>query len=493
MAGQIIGADWAYLDGDFQPDAGVYVEAERVVATGTFVELQHQFPDAEIIGGSGYLMLPGLINSHDHGRALGTVSLGAPDSFLEVWLTYLGTIPRLPPRLAATYEGLQLIKSGVTATAHSHNPASFEVMFAEVPETLQGYRDAGVRVAMHPPFMDQNRLIYAERDKFLASLPQDLLDAAQLALKPAASFTVDDYFRELDALHAASHDVDDHWVHIQVSPVGGQWASDDFTLRCVEWAQNHQTRMQMHMLETRYQRDYAFRQWNRGMIEHLDMIGALGNWLTLAHMVWVEDTDAALLAERGVSVAHNASSNLRLRSGIAPIAALQQAGVRVGIGLDGHGLDDDQDFLREMRLAFTLANQPGMFSPDVTPLEIYAMATRNGAAMTFGDDVPLGALAVGKLADLVLLDWTAGKGDWCPPHFPVATHLPEFCLRRATRQHVRDVMVHGDWMVRNGQHTQLDEAEINRAVQQAFAAQQPPEPSAFDAYVRQHYAGWDEA
>ena len=69
--------------------------------------------------------------------------------------------------------------------------------------------------------------------------------------------------------------------------------------------------------------------------------------------------------------------------------------------------------------------------------------------------------------------------------------MPEFCLRRATRQHVRDVMVHGDWKVKNGRHTALDEAEINRAVREAFAEQTPPEPSALDGYVRRHYAGWD--
>ena len=493
MNAQMIWAQWALLDGvNFRLSRAWLSMRRRLWQLAAAPTWSDSIRTPLWSGGADYLMLPGFINSHDHGRALGTVSLGTPDSFLEVWLTYLGTIPRLPPRLAVTYEGLQLIKSGVTATAHSHNPASFEAMFAEVPETLQGYRDAGVRVAMHPPFMDQNRLIYDDRDSFLASLPPNLIEAAQSALKVSDSFTVNDYFRELDALYQSSHDPDTHWAHIQISPVGGQWASDEFTRRCAEWAQHRQTRMQMHMLETRYQQAYAFRRWNQGFIEHLDTLGVLGDWLTLAHMVWVEDTDAALLAKRGVGVAHNPSSNLRLRSGIAPVAAFQQAGVQVGIGLDGHGLDDDQDFLREMRLAFTLANQPGGRSPDVTPLQIFAMATRIGAAITFGPAAPLGELAAGKLADVVLLDWAAVKGAWCPANFPAPGHMPQFCLRRATRQHVRAVMVHGEWKVKNGQHTELDEAAINRAVREAFAEQMPPEPSALDGYVRRHYASWDE-
>ncbi len=488
MAGQIIWATWAYIDGTFQKDSGVYVENTTIVETGTRTGLTRKYLDATLSGGEGCLMLPGLINSHDHGRALGTASLGAPDSFLEVWLTYLRLIPRLPPRLAATYEGLQLIHSGVTATAHSHNPASFEMMFAEVPETLQGYRDAGVRVAMHPPFMDQNRLVYNDHEGFLASLPLELHDIGLAAMQPP-TFTVEDYFRELDALYEQYHDIDEDWVHIQVSPVGGQWASDDFTCRCIEWARARQTRVQMHMLETRYQRRYAFRQWNKGFIQHLDDIGALGDWLTLAHMVWIEETDADLLAERGARVAHNPSSNLRLRSGVAPIPALHQAGVIVGIGLDGHGLDDDQDFLREMRLAFTLANRPDAL--EVSPLAVLEMGTRNGALITFGERSPLGMLAAGRLADIVLVDWSGVKGAWCPPHLPAEWHVPEFFLRRATRNHVRHVMVHGDWVLRDGQHTGLDESEVTRAVQDALANQSPPDPSPLSPHIRRFYTTWE--
>ncbi len=491
MAGQILWGAWAWLDGALRRDAGVYVEGTAISATGAYADLVRRYPDAAVVGGEGCFVLPGLINILVHGRALGTVALGVPDSFLEVWLTYLAMVPQLPPRLAAAYEGLQLIRSGVTAAAHSHNPASFEGMFDEARETLAGYRDAGVRVAMHPPVMDQNRLIYDERERFLGGVPPHLQAAAQQAMQIPSTST-DDYFRGMDDLYAQHHDAQHHWAHIQISPVVAPWASDALILRCADWAREHDTRIQMHMLETPYQRQYAFRRWNKGFIAHLDEIGALSDRLTLAHMVWVEDSDAALLAARGVGVAHNASSNLRLRSGIAPVAALLNAGVRVGIGLDGHGLDDDQDYLREMRLAFTLANRPGARSADVSPLTVLEMGTRLGAEITFGAHTALGVLAAGRLADVVLLDWNAVKGAWCPPGFPAEAHVPEFLLRRAARAHVRDVMVHGEWFVREGRHTRLDEAEISRAVCEAYAAQPPPERGELDRFVRQHYAAWDE-
>jgi len=490
MAGLIIWAKWAFIDGEFQRDAAIYVLESSIQETGLRRVLVEKYPDAAVFGGDDLLMLPGLINSHDHGRALGTVSLGIPDAMLEVWLDNLGILPRLSPQLAAQYEGLQLIYSGVTAVAHSHNPVSYESMFDEVRPTLAGYRQAGVRVAMHPPLLDQNRLIYDDRETFIANLPTEYRDRAQNAVQSAPP-PLDDYFAALDALFESCHDPRQHWVHIQVSPVGGQWASDELIARAVQWARAKNTRVQMHMLETQYQRRYAFRHWQKGFIQHLDDIGALGDWLTMAHMVWVEETDAGLLASSGTGVAHNPSSNLRLRSGIAPIAQFHRSGVKVGIGMDGHTLDDDQDYLREMRLAFTLGNRPGASALDLAPLDALNMATRDGAAVTFGADAPLGELRAGFLADVVLLDWEKIKGDWCPPGYPSDAHLPEFFLRRANRSHVRHVMVHGEWFLRDGVHTRLDAATVSRAVREELAGQPAPTPGVLGPYIRDFYAAWE--
>jgi 5-methylthioadenosine/S-adenosylhomocysteine deaminase len=490
MTGQILWAKWALIGGAFQQDSALYIDGSTILEVGDRRSLSEKHPDAAVFGSDNLLMLPGFINSHDHGRALGTVSLGIPDDILEVWLDGLGIVPRLSPQLAAEYEGLQLIHSGVTSVAHSHNPASLETLFEAVPHTLAGYGRAGVRVAMHPPYVDQNRLIYHDREAFINGLPNELQQRARGMVRPPA-LTMDDYFTALDHLFETNHDAHNHRVHIQVSPAGGQWASDALITRAAQWARERGTRIQMHMLETQYQRIYAFRQWNKGFIQHLDDIGVLGNWLTMAHMVWVEETDAALLTARGACVAHNPGSNLRLRSGIAPTAQFHHAGVTVGIGMDGHTLDDDQDYLREMRLAFTLGNQPRASALELPPLTVLDMATRAGAAATFGADAPLGVLAAGYLADVVLVDWDAVKGDWCPPNYPAEFHLPEFFLRRATRQHVQHVMVHGEWMVRDGLHTRLDTAAVSRSVRDELANQPAPSPSVLGPYIRQFYAAWE--
>lgn len=455
-----------------QENFGVCVDGNRIVATGDVGALKRDYPDVDLVGGNNLLLMPALVNSHDHGRALGTASLGAADDTLEIWLKHLGAVYQIPPELAAQYEGLQLLKSGVCAVAHSHNPASWEALADEVPLSIRGYQAAGVRVAMHPPLIDQNTLVYFNADKFIAGLPDDLADLAR-GMAQTPSVAIDDYVGMLDQLYEAYHDVENHTLHIQASPAGGQWCSDDLILACVDFAKRHSTRVQMHMLETPFQRMYALHTWGKSFMQHLDDIRALGEWLTLAHMVWVDGDDLPLLAARGVAVAHNASSNLRLRSGIAPVRDMLDAGVRVGIGMDGHTLDDDQDMLREMRLAWKLANMRDSAPPPLDAWTFFEMGTVTGVAITFGSGVKLGKLAAGYLADMVLIDWDAVRGQWCPDGFPEAAYIPEFLLQRATRQHVQHVMVNGEWKIRNGKHTTLNEADVAGEIREALNRQAP--------------------
>ncbi|MCY3867240.1 MAG: amidohydrolase family protein [Chloroflexi bacterium] len=485
----IIQARYALRDGILVDDYAICVDGEYIVDAGALSELVARYPEADLVGGDNYIIAPGFTNAHDHGRALGTLALGVPDSFLELWLGHLANLPSIPPYLAALYSGLQLLQSGVTAVAHSHNPNSWSELAAELPESIRGYADAGIRVAMHPPIIDQNQLVYVDRQRFVNMLPSDLREAVGEA--NGIDLSADDYFATLDDLYSLFHDDERHRVHIQVSPAGGQWCSDDLIIRACEWARSRHTRVQMHMLETRYQRIYAEKTWGKSFIRHLEDIGALGDWLTLAHMVWVEDDDIELLADRGVGVVHNISSNIRLRSGIAPVAEMTAAGVKVGIGLDGHSLDDDQDFLREMRLAWTIGNLSGMAAVDLSPEMVWRMGTDIAAEITFGANVPLGGLEVGSLADLILLDRDAVKDIWSPADFPSRELLPTFFLRRAKREHVRQVMVGGAWVLRNGEHVNVEITDVEREIWERLQFRSGEQAARFDAYLRKFYRGWD--
>ncbi len=507
MSQQIITAGQALPDAHapVASDVAVCIAGDRIVATGPRAQIRAAFPDVPERYEPQLIMIPALVNSHDHGRGLGTTALGIPDDLLEIWLPGLWSQPTISPYLAALYDGLRLLRSGVCAVAHSHNPRDWRAMGDEAEATIRGYRDAGIRVAFHPPLIDQNALVYDDRDAFLGSLPPDVLSAAQRFLTPPA-LNRDEYLALCTQLLHRFHDPVAHTVHIQVSPAGGQWCSDALIGAAVDFAKTHGTRVQMHLLETQYQRTYAKRRWGTTFPRHLEEIGALGPWLTLAHMVWSDPDDMALLAERGVGIAHNPSSNLRLRSGVAPLPELYAAGVALGIGLDGHALDEDQDMLRELRLAWTLANRPGAAAASLSAREFLHIGTVGSAAITFGADAPLGRIAPGFLADIVLLDHGSGLLDWTlglhapSPQTTAAERIPELLLRSVSRANVRHVLVGGRWVVLDGRSTTQDEELVAAALRDELMQQASDDRThaAMDAaalgpYVRRFYRGWDRA
>jgi cytosine/adenosine deaminase-related metal-dependent hydrolase len=200
---------------------------------------------------------------------------------------------------------------------------------------------------------------------------------------------------------------------------------------------------------------------------------------------------------------------------------MRSAGVAVGVGLDGHGLDDDQDYWRELRLAYTLGNMGSALTPHpspswrgesghaqqfsnteyspLTPAAVLTMGTVTGAAITLGEGIPLGRLAEGALADMMLVDWQALRGAWCPDDLPTEAGLLDFLLHRAQPEHIRQVMVNGEWVVREGRSTRVDidavQAEIRARLnaQDVSVRQQNQQKAvALAHYVRRFYTGWIE-
>ncbi|PON14795.1 hypothetical protein C2W62_27205 [Candidatus Entotheonella serta] len=118
--------------------------------------------------------------------------------------------------------------------------------------------------------------------------------------------------------------------------------------------------MHMHLLETPSHKEYARRRTDKTVVQHLEDLGFLGLNLTLGHRVWLSETDIAQVVESGVMICHNTNSNLRLRSGVAPVNHFLAHEARVSLGLDEAGINDDRDMLQEMRLVLRLHLAPGM-------------------------------------------------------------------------------------------------------------------------------------
>jgi cytosine/adenosine deaminase-related metal-dependent hydrolase len=206
----------------------------------------------------------------------------------------------------------------------------------------------------------------------------------------------------------------------------------------------------MHLLETRYQRSWADAEFPNGIVRYLDRIGMLSPRLTLAHCAWARPDELELIAERGATIAVNTGSNLGIRSGIAPLAEMVRRGCRVALGLDGLALDEDDDGLRDMRLAHLLHGGTG-FRIDVKRSDVLAMAFRNGRRSVLNAEEG-GRIAAGQPADILLLDWNAIDDDRLQANLDPLDLL----FARTTARHIHELIVAGRPIVRDGRVLGVD-------------------------------------
>jgi 5-methylthioadenosine/S-adenosylhomocysteine deaminase len=187
-------------------------------------------------------------------------------------------------------------------------------------------------------------------------------------------------------------------------------------------------------------------------IEMLESIGFFEGATIAAHVVWPTEAEIPILARRKVGVIHNPTSNMKIASGIAPVAAMLDAGVRVGLGTDGAASNNDLDLWEEMRLAALLQKVDRM-DPEVLPaLTALSMATDGGArAIGLGDRV--GSLEPGKQADVIQV---AFDDVHHVPLYDVISHL----VYVTDEQDVRSVVVDGAVLMRDGEFLTLDTVQI---------------------------------
>jgi 5-methylthioadenosine/S-adenosylhomocysteine deaminase len=233
-----------------------------------------------------------------------------------------------------------------------------------------------------------------------------------------------------------------------------------------EHARQRGALVHIHVAETADE-DTAQRAEYGSVPAMLDRLGVLGGRVLAAHGVHLSDSDVALLAARGAAVAHCPGSNAKLAAGVAKVAALRRAGVRVGLGTDGPASGDDLDLWAETRLAGLLARVTSGDAAALTAAELLLMATREGAAAIGRDD--LGALEAGRWADVVHIDLA---GSTFPDPDNDAQLLSNLVWAGGSRL-VRDVWVAGDRVLADGEPTRVDRAAATAALRAATATLRP--------------------
>ncbi len=195
----------------------------------------------------------------------------------------------------------------------------------------------------------------------------------------------------------------------------------------------------LHLHETQEEIRHSQAQYGCRPIERLDRLGLIGPQLIAAHAVHLTPQEIALFARNNVSIAHCPASNLKLGSGIAPLASYLDAGINIGIGTDGPASNNRLDLMSEMRLAALLA-KGSSGRADVFPVhEVLRAATLN-AAKALGMEQRIGSISVGKEADLTAFDYSDLSTQPC---FDPVSHLI-FVLGRGN---VSDVWVRGERVV----------------------------------------------
>ncbi|KKB12234.1 hypothetical protein VE25_08190 [Devosia geojensis] len=424
----------------------------RIAQIGSFAEIVGANPGLEVLGGPDALVVPGFVNSHHH-VGVTPVQLGSPDLPLELWLTHQirHKIPDL--YLDTLFSAFELVASGVTAVQHLGRMKAAPV--GAWPETasavINAYRDLGMRVSYAFCNRDQHRLVYADDEVFVQSLPVGLQDETRSFLAPT-HFRLEDFETEYLLPMMERFGVrNDPLVRLWLAPINLERASDRLLTLTAEWAQRYGMGIHLHLSETAYQKEFSRRRFGKSSVAHLADIGFLGPHLTLGHGTWIDEADLDLIHRHGVCICHNASSNLRLRSGIAPVNAFLERGIPVALGIDEAGLNDDRDMLQEMRLVKHLHCEPGLYRQTVTPAQIFRMATENGArAIGFGDEI--GSIAVGKRADLVVLDYR----KLAYPYLDEAADPVSALVYRAKSAHVIATMIEGRAVYRDGRFTFVD-------------------------------------
>lgn len=428
------------------------------------------------------LVMPALANAHDHARPLSLTSFGAAFLPLETWLprSILATPPE--PYLAAAAPLARAARAGCAAVmVHYTRPSGAMPLLDEAGEVARAARDVGVRLAFALAVRDIHPLVYGPEEEVLAGLPAALRREIEAAfLRPGMPPHA--YIALTEAIAAA---IEGPTVSVQFGPAGVQWCSRPLLEAIAERSAATGRRVHMHLLETRYQRDWARREFPQGIVTYLREIGLLSPRLTLAHATYADEAERAMIAEAGATIVTNFSSNLHLRSGLGPIREARAQGCRVCVGLDGLAFDEDDDMLREMRLVQAVHGPWGFDGPDDRRRFLVEIVAAGRAALGAPGD---GALAPGAPADLLVLDLDALDRDAILPVAPL-----DLVFARATAAHVREVVVAGRRIVAEGRVTGLDLPAAEAELRARYRASVPHHPllrawPRYEAALRDWYA-----
>jgi 5-methylthioadenosine/S-adenosylhomocysteine deaminase len=402
----------------------IAVDGTDLLAVGPTDQVQQQFRGRKETELSGFLVLPGLINTHTH-AAMSCFRGLADDLPLSRWLHEV-----IFPAEAATvspemvYRGtrlacIEMLKNGITTFCDGY-------FFEEA--AARAALECGIRA-----ILGQGVLDFPTPDQPDPSRSRERVEAF-----------LDAFPQGTDRLRPSI------FCHTPYTcrPETLQWAKG--------LSNEHGILFQIHLSETAAEVEDMVQRYGERPAFHLDRLGVLDDRTLCAHAVWLDPAEIELLAARQARISHNAESNMKLASGVAPVPRMLAAGIKIGLGTDGCASNNNLDLFSEMDKVAKL-HKVIHRDPVVCPApRVLAMATRDGAVALGWDDA-IGSLEVGKKADLIAIDLNQPH---LTPLYDPASHL----IYAVKGSDVRHVWINGDMVVRDREVLKLNEGEAMAAV-----------------------------
>ena len=222
---------------------------------------------------------------------------------------------------------------------------------------------------------------------------------------------------------------------------------DESLERCAELAHRYGMEVHTHISETRLEHEGCLERHGETPLAHFERMGLLDTGAVCAHCVWVTGEDLEIMAEKGATFVHNPTSNLKLGSGIAPVAKAISKGVNVALGTDGTASNNNLNMFEEMHIASILQNGANCDPLALGAQDAFDMATINGYKALHRNDC--GELAEGKRADIVAIDMDK-------PHLLPDADTQALLVYSVQGSDVCMTMVDGKVLYENGEYTTID-------------------------------------
>jgi 5-methylthioadenosine/S-adenosylhomocysteine deaminase len=402
-------------------DGAVAIQAGRIVAVGERDSVEASCRAQQRIDASGRTVIPGLINGHAHLPM--TLFRGlADDQDLDDWLQHTifpaeaMNVDEAFVRCGTRLGVAELIRGGITTVCDMYY---YEMAVAEELAA------AGLR----------------------GLLGQALIDF------PAPDAA--DHAAALDCIHRfVERWQGHHLITPAIAPHAPYTVGDAHLIEAHQFASARDCALIIHLAESRHEVNESLRLKGARPVEHLARLGVLSERMVAAHVVWADEHELDLLADRGVGVVHNPQSNMKLASGVAPLPAMLSRDMAVGLGTDGSASNNDLSLWEEIDTAAKLHKLISADPKVVSALEAFELATIRGARALHLDG-QIGSLEVGKRADLVVLEMEAIN------QVPLSSIYS--ALVYATKaSDVCDLIVEGQVLLRHRRLTTLDEEAIER-------------------------------